>query len=87
MEREFIVRCGRCHMPIPSGDGFVRFKIPGNKSYLFFHCRFHGGDCWELKESKWESVAWLGLQDRCFRCRGGTNNESSEVYESWQERG
>ena len=54
MEREFIVRCGRCHMPIASGDGFVRFKIPGSESYLFFHCRFHGGDCWEghLKESK-----------------------------------
>jgi hypothetical protein len=53
MEREFIVRCGRRHMLIASGNGFVRFKIPWNESHLFLHCQFHGGDCWEghLKES------------------------------------
>jgi hypothetical protein len=54
MERGSIAHCCRCHEPIVSGEGFVCFKVPGNLTYQFFHCRFHGGDCWEghLKESK-----------------------------------
>jgi hypothetical protein len=40
MEREFIVRCGRCHMPIASGDGFVRSRFPGMKATYFFIAGF-----------------------------------------------
>ena len=47
MERATIVHCGQCHLPIISGEGFVRFKIPGKETYQFFHYRFRVGDCWE----------------------------------------
>jgi hypothetical protein len=47
MERLQTVHCGQCHQPIISGEGFVCFKVPGDVSYQFFHCRFRIGDCWE----------------------------------------
>ena len=54
MERKTTVHCAQCHQSILSGDGFVRFKIPGEESYRFFHYRFRIGDCWEghLNERK-----------------------------------
>jgi hypothetical protein len=47
MERATTADCGKCHQPIVSGEGFVRFKIPGERTYRFFHSRFRMGDCWE----------------------------------------
>ena len=40
MEREFIVRCGRCHMPIASGDGLYVSRFPGMKATYFFIAGF-----------------------------------------------
>lgn len=49
MEITTVIHCSRCQQPIIPGSGteFVRFKIPGQKGYHFFHYRFRGGDCWE----------------------------------------
>lgn len=54
MELETVVRCCECHQPIISGEGFIRFKVPGEKKYKLFHCRFRVRDCWEeyLMEGK-----------------------------------
>jgi len=44
-----IIHCSKCQQPIVSenGIGFVRFKVPGQQDYHFFHNRFRGADCWE----------------------------------------
>ena len=47
MERKTVVYCCECQRPIIPGEGFVCFKVPGNKTYDFFHRRFRVGDCWE----------------------------------------
>jgi hypothetical protein len=44
-----IVVCFECRQPIAPGEGFARFKMPGNPCYRFFHRRFFVGDCWEVE--------------------------------------
>jgi len=52
MERETTVHCSQCHQAIVTGEGFVRFKVPGTETYEFFHYRFRLGDCWEGRLSE-----------------------------------
>jgi hypothetical protein len=54
MERETTVHCSQCHRAIVTGEGFVRFKVPGTETYQYFHYRFRLEDCWEgrLNERK-----------------------------------
>ena len=48
MESKTIACCCQCRQPIISGEGFVRFKVPGKATYVFFHRRLRVGDCWEV---------------------------------------
>lgn len=48
MEREAIICC-ECRQPIVQGEGFVRFKAPGQEIYQCFHRRFSSEDCWERR--------------------------------------
>jgi hypothetical protein len=54
MERGTVVHGHECHQLIMSGEGFVRFKVPGKEIYEFFLAVFASGDCWEwrLKQRK-----------------------------------
>ena len=41
------VTLNQCHQLIFQGEGCVCFKVPGDLSCQFFHCRFRIGDCRE----------------------------------------
>ena len=49
MEKAAIIHCSECRRPILLGEGFVRFKVPGQGAYQCFHRRCDTGDCWEKR--------------------------------------
>ena len=54
MEHPTVAQCCQCFKPIAHGEGFVRFKAPGKRTYEFFHCRFRPGDCWDGRLKQWK---------------------------------
>ena len=77
MERGSIVHCCQCHEAIISGEGFACFKVPGQKSYQFFHRRFPVGDCWEghLRQRKQNFGECRDFRNGRFARSAGTNSE------------